>query len=49
MSVKCCCQYRLKTELKKHTPNIDGYNPNRKRKVLIVFDDMIVDLSNKKF
>ena len=23
--------------------NIDDYNPNRKRKVLIVFDDMIAD------
>ena len=30
--------------------NIDDYNPNRKRKVLIVFDDMIVDImTNKKF
>ena len=30
--------------------NIDGYNPNRKRKILIVFDDMIADImSNKKF
>ena len=24
--------------------NIDDYNPNRNRKVLIVFDDMIVDI-----
>ena len=23
--------------------NIDGYNSNRKRKILIVFDDMIAD------
>ena len=23
--------------------NIDDYNPNRKRKVLVVFDDMIAD------
>ena len=29
---------------------IDNYNPNRKRKILIVFDDMIADImSNKKF
>ena len=30
--------------------NINDYNPNRKRKILIVFDDMIADImSNKKF
>ena len=30
--------------------NIDNYNPNRERKILIVFDDMITDImSNKKF
>ena len=29
--------------------NIEGYNPNNKRKVLIAFDDMIADMfSNKK-
>ena len=29
--------------------NIEEYNPNKKRKILIVFDDMISDmLSNKK-
>ena len=29
--------------------NIEDYNPNKKRKMLIVFDDMIADmLSNKK-
>ena len=29
--------------------NIDDYNPSRKRKILIVFDDMIADImSNKK-
>ena len=29
--------------------NIKKYNPNKKRKILIVFDDMIADmLSNKK-
>ena len=29
---------------------IDDYNPNRKRKILIVFDDMIADvMTNKKF
>ena len=30
--------------------NIDNYNPSRKRKILIVFDDMIADImTNKKF
>ena len=30
--------------------NIDDYNPKRKRKILIVFDDMIADiLTNKRF
>ena len=30
--------------------NIDNWNPKRKRKILIVFDDMIVDImTNKKF
>ena len=30
--------------------NIGNYNPNRKRKILIVFDDMIADImTNKKF
>ena len=30
--------------------NTDDYNPSRKRKILIVFDDMIADImSNKKF
>ena len=30
--------------------NIDVYNPNRNRKILIVFDDMIADImTNKKF
>ena len=30
--------------------NIDNYNPNKKRKVLIVFDDMIADImTNKRF
>ena len=29
--------------------NIEEYNPNKKRKILMVFDDMIADiLSNKK-
>ena len=29
--------------------NIEEYNPNEKQKILLVFDDMIVDmLSNKK-
>ena len=30
--------------------NINDYNPNRKRKILVVFDDMIADImANKKF
>ena len=30
--------------------NIDDYNPKRKRKILIVFDDMISDImTNKRF
>ena len=30
--------------------NIDNYNPTRKRKVLIAFNDMIVDImTNKRF
>ena len=30
--------------------NIDDYNPSRKRKTLIVFDDMIADImTNKEF
>ena len=30
--------------------NTDNYNPNRQRKILIVFDDMIADImSNKRF
>ena len=30
--------------------NIDDYNPSRKRKILIVFDDMVEDIMmNKKF
>ena len=30
--------------------NIDDYNPSRKRKILIVFDDMIADIvTNKNF
>ena len=31
--------------------HIDDYNPSRKRKILIVFDDMIADImsNNKKF
>ena len=28
--------------------NIDDYNPKKKRKVLIVFDDMIADMINNK-
>ena len=28
--------------------NIDDYNSSRKRKILIVFDDMIVDINSNK-
>ena len=28
--------------------NIGNYNPNRKRKILIVFDDMIADIMTNK-
>ena len=28
--------------------SIEEYNPNKKRKVLIVFDDMIADMLSKK-
>ena len=28
--------------------NIEEYNPNKKRKILIIFDDMIAMFSNKK-
>ena len=29
--------------------NIEEYNPNKKRKKLIVFDDMIADMLSNKF
>ena len=30
--------------------NIDDYNPKRKRKIVIIYDDMVADLtSNRKF
>ena len=28
--------------------NIEDYNPSKKRKVLIVFDDMLADMINNK-
>ena len=28
--------------------NIEQYNPNKKAKILIVFDDMIADMLNNK-
>ena len=31
-----------------HFKNIEDYNPDKKRKVLIVFDDMIADMINNK-
>ena len=33
---------------KMSTKIIEDYNPNKKRKVLIVFDDMITDMINNK-
>ena len=37
------------TDIKDVFRNIEEYNPGKKRKVSIVFDDMIVDMiSNKK-
>ena len=32
----------------KYLQNIEYYNPNKKRKILIVFDDMIADMINNK-
>ena len=32
----------------KMSKNIEDYNPNKKRKILIVFDDMIADMINNK-
>ena len=29
--------------------NINDYNPRRKIKILIIFDDMIADVKDKKF
>ena len=29
--------------------NIEGYNPNKKRKISIVFDDMIADMLSNKY
>ena len=28
--------------------NINDYNPNRKRKILILFDDMVADIMTNK-
>ena len=28
--------------------NIEDYNPNKKREILIIFDDMIADMRSKK-
>ena len=37
------------TDMDNTYKNIEGYNPNKRRKLLIVFDDIIADmLSNKK-
>ena len=39
----------LNTQMDDIYRNIEEYNPNKKRKILIVFDDMVADmLSNKK-
>ena len=34
--------------MKRVYKNIEEYNPGKKRKVLIVFDEMIADMINKK-
>ena len=31
-----------------YTKKIEEYNPGKKRKILIVFDDMIADMINNK-
>ena len=36
------------TDMQDVHKNIDDYNPRKKRKVLIVFDDMIADMINNK-
>ena len=43
-------EYSMNNTMDDIYSNIDDYNPKRKRKVLIVFDDMIADImTNKKF
>ena len=35
-------------KLKNILKSIEEYNPNKKRKILIVFDDMIADILSKQ-
>ena len=38
------------TAFMEYSNNIDDYNPRRKRKILIVFDDIVADvMTNKRF
>ena len=47
ITLKCFIEYS--TDMQDVFRNIEEYNPGKKRKVSIVFDDMIVDMiSNKK-
>ena len=36
------------TDIDDINENIDEYNPNKERKILIAFDDMIADMLNNK-
>ena len=38
----------LSVEMDNVYKNIDDYNPNRKRNILVVFDDMIPDIMTSK-
>ena len=41
MILKLLLNTRIMTDIYK---NIENYNPNKKQKILIVFDDMIADV-----
>ena len=43
---KACIEYS--NDMHKVYKNIDNYNPDKENKILIVFDDMIADMINKK-
>ena len=36
------------SDMKDVYKNVENYNPGKKRKILIVFDDMIADMINNK-